>query len=150
MTKERSEDYYYECIMDVLPRLSCSLSKTSAWVIHSIYPFRSSSNCWVSLSFWNSPRDFAFSRSFVNSLMENKAISTEAFKNGHEMVETREGMEMENMEPYPLSTPRIRLSTKKEPTRMSVVKKIQGHSIPIASFTCQIINVTIHWIKMFI
>lgn len=64
------------------------------------------------------------------------------------MVETSEGMGIGRVDPYPLSTPRIRLSTKKEPTRISVVKKIQGHSIPMASFTCQIINVTIHWIKM--
>lgn len=30
MSKERSEDYYYECIVAALPWLSCSLSKTSA------------------------------------------------------------------------------------------------------------------------
>lgn len=27
---------------------------------------------------------------------------------------------------------------------MSVVKKIQGHSIPIASFTCQVVNTTMY------
>lgn len=33
-----------------------------------MYPWRSSSSCWRSRNFWNSPRDLAFSRSLVNSL----------------------------------------------------------------------------------
>jgi len=39
-----------------------------ACVIHSRYPFKSSSNCCFSRSFLKSPRALAFSRSFENSL----------------------------------------------------------------------------------
>ena len=43
-------------------------SRSSAWVIQSRYPLRSSSICWRSRCFWKSPRDFAFSLSLENSL----------------------------------------------------------------------------------
>ena len=46
-------------------------SRSSAWVIHSKYPRRSSSICCFSRSFWKSPRDLAFSLSFENSLKIN-------------------------------------------------------------------------------
>lgn len=47
---------------------SFSGSMSSACVIQSRYPFRSSSSCCFSRSFWKSPRAFAFSRSLENSL----------------------------------------------------------------------------------
>ena len=51
-----------------LSLFASSGSRSSACVIHSRYPLRSSSICCFSLSFWKSPLDFAFSLSFENSL----------------------------------------------------------------------------------
>lgn len=39
---------------------------------------------------------------------------------------------------HPLKTPRTRLRTKNEPMIMRLMKQIQGHSLPTASFTCNI------------
>ncbi len=50
------------------PSSSLSGSMSSACVIQSRYPFRSSSSCCFSRSFWKSPRALAFSRSLENSL----------------------------------------------------------------------------------
>lgn len=47
---------------------SSKSSMSSAWVIQSMYPHRSSSICCFSLSFWKSPRALAFSLSLLNSL----------------------------------------------------------------------------------
>lgn len=47
-----------------------------ACMIHSRYPFRSSSICFFSLSFWNSPRLRAFSLSLENSLPHTKSNKT--------------------------------------------------------------------------
>lgn len=47
---------------------SFSGSMSSACVIQSKYPFRSSSSCCFSRSFWKSPRALAFSLSLENSL----------------------------------------------------------------------------------
>lgn len=53
---------------------SFSGSMSSACVIQSKYPFRSSSSCCFSRSFWKSPRALAFSLSLENSLSNsNKA-----------------------------------------------------------------------------
>lgn len=38
---------------------------------------------------------------------------------------------------YPLRTPRTRLRTKNEPRMIRLTKYTQGHSHPIASFTCK-------------
>lgn len=54
------------------PSSSFSGSMSSAWVIQSKQPFRSSSNCCFSRSFWKSPRALAFSRSLENSLQRGK------------------------------------------------------------------------------
>ena len=43
-----------------------------AWVIQSRYPLKSSSICAFSRCLWKSPRAFAFSRSFENSLADER------------------------------------------------------------------------------
>lgn len=63
---------------------SLSGSMSSAWVIQSKYPFRSSSSCCFSRSFWKSPRALAFSLSLENSLgLQNHTWTHTTHTNTH-------------------------------------------------------------------
>lgn len=55
-----------------MPSSSFSGSISSAWVIQSKYPFKSSSSCCFSRNFWKSPRALAFSLSLENSLARGR------------------------------------------------------------------------------
>lgn len=68
-----------------------SRSRSSAWVIHSKYPLKSSSICCFSRSFLKSPRALAFSLSFVNSLARtwlSRLVLTASYTNNSNLTHT--------------------------------------------------------------
>jgi hypothetical protein len=70
MTSSSSNAKYVPCFCSSWRRSSPSGSISSAWVIQSRYPRKSSSICCFSRSLWKSPRALAFSLSLENSLQK--------------------------------------------------------------------------------